>query len=53
MPAIEYPEEQPKSKNLRDHVLKPGYTPAKTQQDEKLDTDLDAKYVFIASVYVV
>ena len=45
VPAIEYPEER-KSTNLRDQVLKPGYTQAKTQHDEKVDTDLDAKYVF-------
>lgn len=42
VPAIEYPEER-KSTNLRDQVLKPGYTQAKTQHDEKVDTDLDAK----------
>lgn len=42
MPALEYPEEH-KSKNLRDHVLKSGFTPANTQEDERVDTDLDAK----------
>lgn len=42
MPALEYPEEH-KSKHLREQILKPGFAPAKTQQDERLDTDLDAK----------
>lgn len=42
MPALEYPEEH-KSKNLRDQVLKPSFTPAKTWEEEKVDTDLDAK----------
>lgn len=46
MPALEeYPKEH-KSENLRDHVLKPGFIPARTQENERVDTDLDAKYVF-------
>lgn len=42
MPALEYPEKH-KSKNLREQILKPGFAPAKTPQDERVDVDLDAK----------